>query len=158
MYEEAEWLVSFYDENKPDDTIEQRIEPLQEFTSIDFDRSVVTMKGKRPSFDEILSISRKCSEPDIFMTVFSQCVMVQPLLFLKSQFKGYHLCEIPDPLIYTVELAKSCVIVTVDKRMKMFRMEDINNPQMVSIHIQHMNFFINGVPSRTICEFKYFLC
>ena len=117
MYEDIDWVV--FQDPDPDDTIELRIEALPDINSLDFDRSVVVMNGKRPSYEDVLSISRKCSEQGAFMTVFNQVVMVQPLMYLKSQFSGYpHLCEIPDPMVYEIECSKNCVVVDIFKRMK----------------------------------------
>ena len=141
----------------PDDTISFTLQPCKP-SDIDFRRSIVTLNGETPTYEDLLQLSQKLQDPDTFLTMFTQCCMVQPVLYLRKHFQS-HIAEIPDPLIFDVLTGTSCVVVDVHKSLRMFESVDtIDDAQMVRVRVQHVSFYARSpvADPATVAEFRYF--
>ena len=153
---DKEWVIA--PSRSPDDIISMSLEPC-DTTDIDFKRSIVTIGDKVPTFEELKELSTKLVDPQRFLTVFTQCCMAEPVLFLRDKF-DCHIVEIPDPMIYDVKIGFSSVFVEVHKTLQMFEsIEDKDDAQLVRIKVGHVNFFKKEMcpNTSTFAEMTYFV-
>ena len=157
MEQTFEWVVDPI--QRVDTSFEIDLQPC-EITRLDFDRSIVVFaqEQRHPSFQEILQLSARLCNPRVFLTVFTQCVMVEPLLHLRKEFPRCHMIEVQDPLIYEVSFGEGCVVVDVYKTLSLAK-DPHDLSQRVTVHVQHVNFLKSKCDSvLTVANLRYHFC